>query len=120
MEIRAGLRRAAGDAEFEIWLSPLELKSWDGDVLLLQAPPSTQAWVAKRFGAMLQACVQDVLGEEARVDFAGDPAATGKTGAAAGSEPRAAATTLNPRYSFSQFIIGDGNRLAHAAALAVA
>ena len=27
---------------------------------------------------------------------------------------------LNPRYSFDQFIIGDGNRLAHAASLAVA
>ena len=27
---------------------------------------------------------------------------------------------MNPRYSFEQFIIGDGNRLAHAASLAVA
>lgn len=119
-EFRAALRRIAGDAEFEIWLSPLELRSWDGDVLLIQAPAATQAWVSKRFGNMLRACLQTIVGEWARVEFAGHHAPTGKSAAGVGGAPRPAATTLNPRYSFTQFIIGDGNRLAHAAALSVA
>ena len=35
-------------------------------------------------------------------------------------EPPATASRLHPKYTFEQFVIGEGNRFAHAAALAVA
>ncbi len=88
--------------------------------MTLEAPPATRAWIRKRFGPALTASVREVAGEELVVNLGerGHPAAARR--GAPGGEPVAAVSTLNPRYSFSQFIIGDGNRLAHAAALSVA
>jgi chromosomal replication initiator protein len=123
-DISTELRRVVGESTYEIWLAPLEVKAWDGAELLLQAPPATQAWVAKRFGGVLENCARAVVGSAARVSFAdaGEPTRAGKSARAhpSGANSPATSSGLNPRYSFDQFIIGDGNRLAHAASLAVA
>src|ERR1700753_1199333 len=36
--IRAELQRRVGTSAFEIWLAPIRLESFDGDVLILRAP----------------------------------------------------------------------------------
>jgi chromosomal replication initiator protein len=97
------------------------VKSLQGNVLSVTAPPSTLGWVAQRFGRLLDASAQKVLGPDARVslDHQGDAPARRRPGGAS-TEPHDGGDTLNPRFSFEQFIIGDSNRLAHAAALAVA
>jgi chromosomal replication initiator protein len=120
-DICADLRRTVDESTYEIWLRPLQVKAWDGAVLLLQAPPETQAWVAQRFGRLLEQSVRSVFGTAARVSFMGD-AGAGSTASAAPSTPPDPdpLDRFNPRYSFDQFVMGDGNRLAHAAALAVA
>jgi chromosomal replication initiator protein len=119
-EIRAELRRSVGESQYDIWLAPVELKAWDGVVMLLEAPPATQAWVAKRFGRILESCAQSVVGAAIRIAFAGS-ADTDRPQRDQRDHPQTkAGTAFNPRYSFDQFIIGDGNRLAHAASLAVA
>jgi len=123
-EIRAELRRVVGESTYEIWLAPVEMHWSDGGIVLLTAPPATQPWIAKRFGPVLEACVRAVLGDEVRVAFTGVHGEAGPNPTAvpdsAGDSGSATTGGLNPRYTFDQFIIGDGNRLAHAAALAVA
>jgi len=115
-EIRVELKRMVGQSMYDIWLAAVEVESLDGDQLVLRAPGATQAWVEKRFGRALEACARSVLGADVRVGFAGG-APRRATPPTANEEPE---PDLNPRYRFDQFIIGDGNRLAHAAALAVA
>ena len=118
-EIRAELRRVVGESAYELWLSSVEVKDWDGAFLLLQAPPSKQAWIAKRFGRIVESCVRGVIGGAVRVAFDTQTSAR-RSGARPLIPESKRAVTLNPRFSFDQFVIGEGNRLAHAAALAVA
>jgi chromosomal replication initiator protein len=119
-ELRAELRRAVGESTFEIWLAPLELRSVRDSTLLLDAPAATYDWVAKRFGRVLEASAKQVFGRDAEVELSAHGAARSGPPAGPGEALDLDIGALNPRYSFDQFIIGDGNRLAHAAALAVA
>jgi chromosomal replication initiator protein len=114
--IRAEVRRALGDSTYEIWIAPLELRAFEGTTLVLAAPPEIRSWVAKRFGRILERCAEAVTGTTVQVVVEGPEAGRPQPRL----EAEMGATTLNPRYSFDQFIIGHGNRLAHGAALAVA
>jgi chromosomal replication initiator protein len=117
--IRSELRRRVGESQYEIWLASLELDSSDGVQLVIRAPAETESWIADRYGAVIDGCAQEVLGPSAQVVFAGRHPRGGPGGAAGGEQPDDG-SGLHPRYRFEQFVIGEGNRLAHAAALAVA
>ena len=119
--LRAELRRRIGPSAFDIWLAGLELHSYDGEAIVLSGPRETELWVSRRYGRLLGQVAEDVLGPGTRLRFAGgeravEPSA-GPVVADDVVQPRAG---FNPRYRFEQFIIGETNRLAHAAALAVA
>ena len=122
--IRDELRTAVAESTYEIWLARLELEAWDRDTLALRAPPATVAWVSKRFSRLIERTAASVLGVNVNVVFVGQGLrATASRGAGDQSSLAAGAAQdvlLNPRYTFDQFIIGDGNRMAHAASLVVA
>ena len=51
--IRAELRQKLGDSTYEIWIAPLEVKAFEGRILLLTAPPATGAWVSSTYAGLV-------------------------------------------------------------------
>jgi chromosomal replication initiator protein len=123
---------------YRIWLTALEPVEIIGERLVLSAPAQTRGWIQGRFGRVIEASVELVLGPMASVELqalepSGSAPSTSRRPAGplpARSEPgerphRRSSTGVggplgNPKLTFDQFVIGDSNRLAHAAALTVA
>jgi chromosomal replication initiator protein len=120
--IQHELRRAVGDSTWHIWLKPLTPRSHEAGVLVVEAPDAIRPWVGGRFSRVLRACTEAVLGPGVSIDLVGPGEGIMPSGPAPPPQGAviAAGSAFNPRFTFDQFVIGDGNRLAHAAALAVA
>jgi chromosomal replication initiator protein len=129
--IREELRRGTPDFKFRIWLAPLELAAVRGNTVYVRAPEHIRTSVAERYLPLLRRAAAARFDEQAIVEVVGadwqppapDDQATGLATPAAGSNGHKAGHTpdrLNPKYTFDQFVIGAGNRFAHAAALSVA
>jgi chromosomal replication initiator protein len=116
--VRRELRSEVTEVTFHIWLQPLEAAALLGGTLYIRAPEHIRTWVDERFRPVLRTAAgrtSGVRGVEV-VDADWQPPIV-EPG------PREAvqvSTGLNPRYTFDQFVICNGNRLGHAAALAVA
>ena len=152
--VQAQLASAVDEPTYRIWLRPLRAVSLSSERLLIEASPHACAWISERFGGVLKASVERVLGPAAVVELVGgdqDPGGRPGVPAQRGSsrldrragldgrrwgapraqpsppDDRASGMDLdspgpvgNPKLTFEQFVIGDCNRLAHAAALTVA
>jgi chromosomal replication initiator protein len=119
--MREQMRGEVTDFIFHVWLEPLRAVARVDDTLFVEAPGHVRGWVRERYGDLLRGSAREVLGGRVAVDLVDEdftpPAASE---APAQDESPAASVGLNPKYTFDQFVICDGNRFAHAAALAVA
>jgi chromosomal replication initiator protein len=111
-DVHERLRASVPDSTFRLWLEPLRPVGVQGSTLYLAAPGGIRAWVERRYSTLIREALLASGSSLEEIGFEAEPA-----GAADG---RPAETELNPNYTFERFVIGEGNRLAHAAALAVA
>jgi chromosomal replication initiator protein len=121
------------------WFRPLRIHDYSNKTLTLVSDNSIyQYWIEENYLAQLKATASRVLGEPVSILFhAGQlTALPGMTVPAAKAESTTrvrkeslklapsgqgdARSSLNPRYTFETFVVGENNRFAHAAAMAVA
>lgn len=117
--IRARIRDELTDYAFHIWVEPLEPAARAGSTLFLRAPRHIRGWVQDRYGSLLREAARGAAGEVTSVEVVDEDWAPPDE-ASSPAAPAADVDRLNPKYTFEQFVIGEGNRFAHAAALAVA
>ncbi|MBX3028644.1 MAG: chromosomal replication initiator protein DnaA [Chloroflexi bacterium] len=140
------LQVSLSPANFETWLKDTALVAVD-DTLFRVAVPSGFAkdWLESRYRSLISQTLARVVGYSVTLEFEvrevapseradsedepaeSAPAETtretstrvrlepGRVGA-----PEGGSVSLNPRYTFRNFIVGSANRLAHAASLSVA
>ena len=120
-------------ANYNTWLRGTKGVSLTADTFVVGAPsPFATAWLERNMSPLIRKTLNKVLGSEVNVVYqvlapseatplpptllhASKPARTTRTIVSGFN-----GTPLNPRYTFDTFIVGEQNRFAHAAALAVA
>jgi len=123
-DVQRSLARLVPENVYRIWLDHLSPTALEESTLYLELPEHMVGWVQRRFGATLVSAARAVDPLLSSVEL------LGKAGAFSSDRPLRETTPardnppttrrLNPANTFSQFVICDGNRFAHAAALAVA
>jgi chromosomal replication initiator protein len=112
--VRQQLETALPSSTFRLWLEPLRVVAAQGSTLFVAAPQPVRAWVERRYAGQLLAAVREQAPSLTDIAFVEAEAP------AVASEPVPESLPTNPSHTFDRFVIGPGNRLAHASALAVA
>lgn len=115
---------------FDTWLKSTKAHSLQGDLLVITAPNEfARDWLEERYSNLISTILAEITGEELEVKFIipqnqneeeADFPTPQKKPKRVEEHVELQQNVLNTKYTFDTFVIGSGNRFAHAASLAVA
>ncbi|MFC4619712.1 chromosomal replication initiator protein DnaA [Camelliibacillus cellulosilyticus] len=132
--VLSSLEKKLSKPSFETWLKSTSADSYKDNTLTVAAPNDfARDWLESHYTKLIMDILNDLTGMVINVKFLVPQDVQENENAVAFSQRRntvpqnksekdreSSKTMLNPKYTFDTFVIGAGNRFAHAASLAVA
>ncbi len=116
-------------ASFDTWVRDTRPLSYENSTLTVAVQNAyARDWLESRLASTVSRLLVGILNSNVAINFVvsqSDEPQVVETEAAVpvdneAYEPRPRSVSLNPRYTFETYVVGSGNRLAHAACQAVA
>lgn len=102
---------------YDSWIKPISPEAIDEDKITLKVPFSVNKnMIMTKYLSLIESCVEVVTSRKFDIEVTVDD----DGGDTLGADPITIENTLNPKYTFSSFVVGNNNNLAYVASLAVA
>lgn len=117
------LSRELSERSFKTWFEPISLLGVSADALTLSVPdPYYGKWLEDHYQNLILSSVEEVVGHPLRIAYQVVELPKTAPSLPSPSSPKErdeVLAGLNQKYTFDDFVIGPGNRFAHAASVAV-
>ena len=117
------LSRELSERSFKTWFEPISLLEVSAEFLTLSVPDQYYGkWLEDHYQNLILSSVEEVVGHPLRIAYqvVEPPKAAPSFPLSSPTRERSEPLTgLNQKYTFDDFVIGPGNRFAHAASVAV-
>jgi len=106
---------------YSTWFSPTYPRAFDGGLMTIAVPNQFyRKCLIENYRDLIETSLKSVTEKPILVDFCIESGKIAQTEQSKQSSFPPVLSSLNPKYNFSNFVVGSSNQFAHAGALAVA
>jgi chromosomal replication initiator protein len=122
-QIKGKLQQEINESAFKAWFANMELEDLKGEDVYFNIPNTfTQHWITEHFMDELHSSIKAVTGKFHKIHFLVNKTIETEEYKQEEDKPsktKEQETLLHDKYTFNNFVVGDNNKFAYAAAMAV-